>query len=136
MIKFRVYDKHFDGMVPVARISYGDDGDEPIIIVTTAPEGDECTILENGVGGFLMQFTGLLDRREKEIYEGDIIQTDLAAKEWRRAMIVWQDGGFIARSLLSQKFVTLNTWSGFNGQSQTMEVIGNIYEHPGLLEAK
>lgn len=66
-----------------------------------------------------MQFTGLLDKNGKEVYEGDILQID-----WLSPAVVvvkWKAQG----------------WSPFIKQGNTdWEVIGNIYENPELLQLK
>jgi uncharacterized phage protein (TIGR01671 family) len=71
----------------------------------------------------LMQFTGLLDKSGKEIYEGDLLKAAKTGKiypvEWdgRDAHFHAQEGQFILMSY---------NW-------QYAEVIGNIYENPELL---
>lgn len=73
--------------------------------------------------GILMQFTGLIDKNKKEIYEGDICNTRdgdlLICKDYNE---------FIYTVLYSEDH------SGLNGYTQKdLEVIGNIYENPELL---
>lgn len=75
----------------------------------------------------IMQFTGLLDKNGKEIYEGDII-TDTANKinsrEWN-AEVVWSDIGF---SLSECHPTERSLWE--LAERGRLEVIGNIYENP------
>ena len=79
-----------------------------------------------------LQFTGLLDKNGKEIYEGDLlysakIQTDEEPPNDRWIVdVVFEDGSFCY---------------GWHGDtldkrecSIEMEVIGNIYENPELLK--
>ena len=90
----------------------------------------------------LMQFTGLLDKNGKEIYEGDIIYynqglskggvNSLGEYELPRLLdgirvVAWKDTGF--------------DWDGSHsglmfckGGQDEYEVIGNIYENPELLK--
>lgn len=66
----------------------------------------------------LMQFTGLLDRNGKEIYEGDII-TCLDEDDNELIMEVFYQ-------VDEARWIPLNSFRKF-------EIIGNIYENPGLL---
>jgi len=71
----------------------------------------------------IMQFTGLLDRNGKEIYEGDIMQH---VNPFSYLFIVnWDDevGEFIFNS----------GCTGYLVNDTSFEVIGNIHENPELL---
>ncbi len=92
----------------------------------------------------LIQFTGLKDKNGKEIYEGDILDVD--GREEYRGNKKYR-GTFVVESELSgwgYEFHWRNI-SGYEcsthimgfpaeGQSQNIEVIGNIYENPDLLQ--
>jgi hypothetical protein len=73
----------------------------------------------------LMQFTGLLDKQGKEIYEGDILKL--------------KDGfpfePIITVSYEAPKFIFRSNTHELYQETSAMEVIGNIYENPELLEA-
>lgn len=65
----------------------------------------------------VMQFTGLLDKNGKEIYEGDIIQWDTSDYSDLRCAVSFCPPSF--------------TLPGDDGGN--LEIIGNIYENPELL---
>jgi uncharacterized phage protein (TIGR01671 family) len=69
----------------------------------------------------LMQYTGLKDKNGKEIYEGDVIETD----EGIIALCKWQNLGFV--------FVS-DTNNIFDIVESEIKVIGNIYENSELLK--
>lgn len=74
----------------------------------------------------LMQYTGLKDSNGKEIYEGDI------SLDWRDKPVVveWNDELGSCGCCGWDEF----QGCGFVNVYQGMEVIGNIYENPELLE--
>lgn len=76
--------------------------------------------------GEIMQFTGLLDKNGKEIYEGDIIKLHdhPTSIEDCTTSVVFNHGSFVAKynGILLSDYGT--AWT---------EVIGNIYETPELL---
>jgi len=88
----------------------------------------------------IMQFTGLIDKNGKEIYEGDILNG------WRKGsnsdreytgVIEWQQqqaGWIIKCGKFVMEILSLAmSGDGVNTQLDSFEVIGNIYETPELL---
>jgi len=78
-----------------------------------------------------MQFTGLLDKNGKEIYEGDIISFDKEPKYKRRWEIRWKNG--VGFSLVDGIGYRILESDNFPKCSECGIVIGNIYEDPELL---
>ena len=85
------------------------------------------------------QFTGLLDKNGKEIYEGDVIQFRFT-----------QFSSFSSKLFLSEQFIgiiTVDKWNNHIIKSNGLEihisnaceygvVIGNIHDNPELLKAE
>lgn len=84
----------------------------------------------------VMQYTGLKDKNEIPIYEGDIVSTDLSRPflivEFRNGAFMYQchDNGQDYYDHMEPAF------SEVVGLTKYHEVIGNIYENPELLETK
>jgi hypothetical protein len=72
--------------------------------------------------GELDLYTGLKDKNGKEIYEGDIVQFQNAYDDTTAVEIEYDP---------SEAYFTVPT-----RYSADMEIIGNIYENPELLEVK
>jgi uncharacterized phage protein (TIGR01671 family) len=97
----------------------------------------ECLqLFENKNQIQIMQLTGLKDKNEKEIYEGDIVEVTGQAKacgeENRPLCVIWNPK--------SAAFVLAIVWEGEIQKSdatrmygRTIKIIGNIHESPELL---
>jgi len=73
----------------------------------------------------LMQFTGLLDKNDKEIYEGDILEFDYEPLGKFREEIKFVDSGF---------WIKRKDGSNFLPSKEYREIIGNVMENPELLK--
>ena len=83
----------------------------------------------------LMQYTGLKDKNGKEIYEGDITRLDRLNNEEMQGVVEYSDNlvAFIVRVSgyrTLEPFPVLLVEMG----TRAVEVIGNIWENPKLLE--
>ena len=78
----------------------------------------------------IMQYTGIKDKNEKDIYEGDIIQYD-----FMRAKIIYGFCGFDIEWITDRvaKIRQRKSEPMFHNTSIIFEVIGNIFENPDLL---
>jgi hypothetical protein len=76
-----------------------------------------------------MQYTGLKDINGREIYEGDIIQIYKARYEIK----YWGDKGFPMFDI--DAWATNGLAWALSDLNLKVEVIGNVYENPELLEA-
>ena len=72
----------------------------------------------------IMQFTGLVDKNGREIYEGDIVK-HLHSADTCIVMFEKETAMFLAREVGDETL-------GF-GIEDVTEVIGNIYENPELI---
>jgi len=73
----------------------------------------------------LMQYAGLKDKNEKEIYEGDIFH--IGSKKILY-VVEWIDCGLKGRQIKNKSWIGLDYWK------DDIEVIGNIYENPEVIK--
>lgn len=90
----------------------------------------------------IMQFTGLLDKNGKEIYESDLIKVSdpdfPKSYDWIGEVVWLLEDGFNGYYLQSGKNPQHRTSLGVGcfKPNVTLEVIGNVWENPELLEDK
>jgi uncharacterized phage protein (TIGR01671 family) len=89
-----------------------------------------------------LQFTGLKDKNNVEIYEGDILQIhdpeldDGMGPNYKRRLVEWKSGAFILEWDYGEYDITYLGWAleWFSQRDMTVEIIGNQYEHPHLIK--
>lgn len=137
-IKFRVWDKSIKKMHMC-----GEDGHDSVLFDQDGTM--QYYNLQNGEGSGehgdyeLMQYTGLQDRNDKEIYRGDVLEltyvvTKGLTRQHRKftTYVDWSDSilGFCLRNMDG----TWNSEAHMYDFKANAEVIGNIYDHPHLLK--
>ena len=123
-IKFRAWDKENEKMMKVSSISL---------------ENKEIAVKDFGTYHFfrikdieLMQYIGLKDKNDKEIYEGDIVLVKLGGTStWYKTVVKFKKGAFIASLIDGEDYIYIFN-RGFD--SNDFEIIGNIYKNKNLLE--
>jgi uncharacterized phage protein (TIGR01671 family) len=95
----------------------------------------------------VMQYTGEKDKNDKEVFEGDIIriyeyycEEEPELNEWKDRVVEWDECG----QYLSIEWnygdydIASVGWAfeHFDNSNNEVEIIGNIYENPHLLEDK
>jgi len=118
-IKFRAWDKDNGKM-----LSLGEAYKKELIGIDF---GDSYLRSEYPDDVLLMQYTGLHDKHGKEIFEGDIIR-DSEDKAEKPEIISWGEGEWLADDLALNSYLFSK-----EGTASFVEIIGNIYEHPHLL---
>ena len=119
--KFRAWHKTWEELGEVKRIRFDDEGDVRTVLFRGKILGTDIPIDEIE----LMQSTGLKDKNGQEIFEGDVVKCNglLGTIESFKAMWICS-------------FVKYNNYQKVGFFAQEIEVVGNIYENPELLEDK
>lgn len=125
MPRYRAWDKHSQKMFA---------NDELIIWNNNVYANDSKKLSCNHLKGwsideeYLMQSTGLFDRNEKEIFEGDILGTKdgllNGVVEYRSDLGMW-----------TNSLIRYNNFERLCNVANSREIIGNIYENKELLDA-
>lgn len=124
MIKFRAWDKETKIMIDVSLIDFK----------KRELVGEHWKFGETNFMSFdeieLMKSTGLFDRNGQEIFEGDILYGYAGEDFWEIVEFDTEEGKWI------RKDIWYNSKLGLSENNEFMEIVGNIYENPELLEVK
>lgn len=127
MIKFRAWDKENREMLEVHGISFDVQGIWTKELIDDESDGNFIFLSDVE----LLQSTGLKDKNGVEIFEGDIISCEIESIE--KFIICEQCGCFGIRDKIDG-FISLNSINETLSIHKEFEVIGNIFEHPHILE--
>ena len=121
-LKFRVWHKGAKRWGELFDLVFGGKSGAMFAVRAGFPKGiDEQALADDVV---VEQFTGLLDKNGKEIYEGDIVHASTG-----NCLVVWQDHtasfAFGMRGWMYNHFIE---------EMGEVAVIGNRHEHPELMK--
>ena len=127
--KFRCWDTENKEMLKVQELDFEDTFYGGRLSIRTDQYNDYFDIEDM----ILMQYTGLKDKNGKEIYEEDIVKIndEIIAK------VIW-DNDYLGYFLYANEENSIDSFE--NGEQPlydywgSIEVIGNIYDNPELLE--
>jgi uncharacterized phage protein (TIGR01671 family) len=122
-IKFRAYLENYEKMVNDLTGFYRIN--EPWIKLFWTEE-DDVTDLFPTNSVILMQYTGLKDKKGKEIYEGDVVRTPLLGLKLLEARYTNELAAFELYDMKGKRYQL--------DDNSDLEVIGNIYENPELIK--
>jgi hypothetical protein len=134
--RFRAWHKTWEEIGKVKRIRFDDDGNVTKVLFV----GKKFGVNENIEEIELMQSTGLKDKNGKEIFEGDIVKryrSPFFKAEWEYQIetVVKREACLVLGKKFGKNFATISFGLPFT-KNDLLEVIGNIYENPELLEVK
>jgi len=125
--KFRAWDKNKKYMFEVIGISW-------FANHSSIWQVSGYDILEPIDNVDIMQFTGLLDKNGREIFEGDILEVNLTRRDGFCGKVVWRNNGWRIKNIDARPIKESDRIWDMNHEN--MLIIGNIYESPELLEGK
>ncbi|GGE47948.1 hypothetical protein GCM10011391_28400 [Pullulanibacillus camelliae] len=134
-IKFRAWDRNEKNMVKVTGIIFSAVQHTLVRYRYVNDKGktidEQSHIDEEGFGSVvLMQYTGLKDKNDKEIYEGDIVVLYNTQEGNVSGRVYWDE--LLGRYLVFRDEDKL--YDLYEFLSEEMNIIGNIYENPELLK--
>lgn len=134
-IKFRAWDNHKKKMIATGYHVIGEVTMFGVIDQWVQEQRSDIPSLEYYNHIIEMQFTGLHDKHGNEIYEGDILKRSKELEPSFVAVIEFKNGMFGGTTKpYNNHFIGMPRLNkcDYDGGGYD-EIIGNIYEHPSLL---
>jgi len=125
-IKFRIWDYENDEIVYGVGITPKSDTSIPYKMADSDESFENFSYYPKSV---LMQFTGVKDKNEIPIYDGDVLYHPMQGKRKVYYPFMEHVASFGLRNIK-------NGMAGDLSDSHIYEIIGNIYENPELLGGK
>lgn len=116
VIKFRAWNKEDRRMYCDVQDAYD--------YMDDIPASNFGEILYDTDEWIVMQYAGLKDKNRKEIYEDDVVKSPCGIHK-----VIFVDGGFC----LDTGEIATDLYRMIDSEGNHLEVIGNIYENPELL---
>lgn len=136
-LKFRAWDKITKKYYIVSTLEFADNGELCEVwladILVTDPELNEAC--KNPKDVILEQYTGLKDKNDKEIYEGDIVQMPLELALRKVGFVAFVNGRFLVKDYeFEDGSYHIVDFYDYNIPNRDFEVFGNIHENGDLLK--
>ena len=126
-IKFRAWDKENNRMVNIPVGVYPNDPESTRQPPDHSISSDGIIVSTESNTMVLMQYTGLKDKNDKEIYEGDIVRIKIHPSHPKLFEVYFFEGAYCIRET-NNLVGLLGNW-----RKGSTEILGNIYENPELL---
>lgn len=126
ILRYRAWHKTWEEMGEVKRIRFNDEGNITTVFVVGKTLGSNAYLKDVK----LMQSTGLFDKNDKEIFEGDIVKMskDVYSEPTYYEVVRHRGGAY----RLESKQHGCELWL----RHTDCEVVGNVYENREFLEDK
>ena len=130
-IKFRAWDKEQKVMYEVKKVDFSE---QKVFCKQYYLNDWKFSEIE------LMQYTGLKDKNNKEIFEDDIVKIEDYYENVRIGIIAFDSGTYKLQNLGQNFYYQFGSdgeydWESIeNVDEDNIEILGNIYENPELLD--
>lgn len=132
-IKYRAFDKERSQICDVLNIDF----ESEICRLSYSTDHNKFTFCKSFDEIVLMQYTGLLDKNNVQIYDGDILKCSLDNEDEKFVGEIIYDvemSSYMVKFHGDGVFYEDNFLSLSDYNPSGLEVIGNAYENPELLE--